>query len=397
MSEVVLSYRAASADVKAVRLLTDAFKRAAPLEFRKRGRTRTWDLHLPRPDGLARLEYELEVERTNGTTETVVDPENPLRASAPFGERSVLELDGYERPVWLDDDEAPAGTIEPLSIRSRLLRSEVGGSVWSAHGVDPDALLPLLVVHDGPEYAEHSLAAPHVRPPRRVELELPPFRAALLAPPGDRNETYSASTRYANALACGGRPRAPALAPTPDLAGAASGWARASARSPLLHAHRVQPGTLRRSLPAVRQLLPPATDAQELGFPRFERISRFVGGVLRADRRRADPDRDDVRPHRGERREQPRAPRRARAPALRRAAHEHPDAAQLDLVAGHASTRTSSRSWSGSGDEPARALDRRRDGARLRALGPPGARVPLGAGAARGSTRSAAWSTRSRR
>ena len=79
MSEVVLSYRAPSADVKAVRLRTDAFKRAAPLEFRKRGRTRTWELRVPRPDGLARLEYELEVERTNGTTETVVDPDNAHR------------------------------------------------------------------------------------------------------------------------------------------------------------------------------------------------------------------------------------------------------------------------------------------------------------------------------
>ena len=29
------------------------------------------------------------------------------------------------------------------------------------------------------------------------------------------------------------------------------------------------------------------TDSQELGFPRFERISRFIGGVLRADSARA--------------------------------------------------------------------------------------------------------------
>ena len=80
VSEVVLSFRAPSADVKAVRLRTEAFKRDRPLEFRRRGRTRTWELHMPRPDGVARLEYELEVERANGAKETVVDPENPLRA-----------------------------------------------------------------------------------------------------------------------------------------------------------------------------------------------------------------------------------------------------------------------------------------------------------------------------
>ena len=123
VSEVVLSYRAPSADVKAVRLRTDAYKRNAPPEFRRRGRTRTWELRVPRPDGLARLEYELEVERADGTTETVADPENPLRASAPFGERSVLELDGYERPVWLDDDEAPGrddrAPLDPVAAPAR--------------------------------------------------------------------------------------------------------------------------------------------------------------------------------------------------------------------------------------------------------------------------------------
>jgi enterochelin esterase family protein len=278
----MLSFRAPSADVKAVRLRTDAFKRAVPLEFRKRGRTRTWELRMPRPNGLARLEYELEVEHTDGTTETVVDPGNPLRASAPFGERSVLELDGYERPVWLDDDEAPAGAIEPFSIRSRLLRSEVGGSVWSANGVEPNALLPLLVVHDGPEYAEHSSLL-RMFDSAVAELELRPFRAALLAPPGDRNETYSASTRYSNALAWEVVPALREVAPTPDLPGARVGMGASLGALAAFHAHRVQRHLFGGLFLQSGSFFRRDTDPQESGFPRFERISRFVGSVLRAD------------------------------------------------------------------------------------------------------------------
>ena len=280
--EIVLSYRASTPDVRAVRLRTDAFKRQTPLEFRRRGRTRTWELRLPPPSEVARLEYQLEVERADGNTETLVDPLNPLRASAPFGERSVLELEGYERPVWIDDDEAPAGTIEPLSIRSRLLRSEVGGFIWSAHGVEPDAPLPLLVVHDGPEYAEHSSLL-RLFDSAIAELELKPFRAALVAPPGDRNETYSASTRYANALASEVVPGLRELAPTPDLPGARVGMGASLGALAAFHAHRVHRhlfgGLFLQSGSYFRR----ATDAQESSFPRFERIARFSGGVLRAE------------------------------------------------------------------------------------------------------------------
>ena len=51
--------------------------------------------------------------------------------------------------------------------------------------------------------------------------------------------------------------------------------ARAPPRAP------APPGELRRALPPVGQLLPPRRDAHERGFPRFERIARFVGGVHR--------------------------------------------------------------------------------------------------------------------
>ena len=279
---VTLAYRAPSTQVRSVRLHTDAFKRHGAVEFRRRGRTRNWELQLPVPEGVRRLEYRLEVEHDDGTSEWICDPANPLRASAPFGDRSVLELDGYEPPVWLDDEEAPPGTIEEFSTRSRLLRADVGGLVWSAHGAEPDAPLPLLVVHDGPEYAQHSLLL-RLFDSAIAELELRPFRAALLAPPGDRNEAYSASTRYANALAAEVVPALRELAPSPDLPGARVGMGASLGALAAFHAHRVHRHLFGGLFLQSGSFFRGSTDPQERGFGRFPRISRFVGGVLRAD------------------------------------------------------------------------------------------------------------------
>ena len=281
MSELTLAFRAPSTDVRAVRLLSDAFKRSAPLEFRRRGRTRTWELQLPRPDGLARLEYQLQLERADGTIERLVDPANPLRAGGPFGDRSVLEFERYEPPVWLDDEEAPAGKLEPFSFRSPHLRAEVSGELWSADGADPHTQLPLLLVHDGPEYAAHSSLL-RLFDSAVAELELRPFRAALLRPPGRRNETYSASTRYANALAREIVPRMAELAPTPDLTGARVAMGASLGALAAFHAHRLHRHLFGGLFLQSGSFFRRTTDPQESRFGRFERISRFVGGVLRA-------------------------------------------------------------------------------------------------------------------
>jgi len=278
--EIVLTYRAPTPDVRAVRLQTDAFKRSEPLEFSRRGRSRTWELRVPRPEALARMEYQFEVVR-DGDSECVCDPTNPLRASAPFGDRSVLEFDGYELPVWLDDEEAEPGTLEPISIRSRALRADVTGELWTAHGAAADASLPLLVVHDGPEYAEHASIL-RLFDSAIAELELRPFRAALLRPPGDRNETYAASTRYANALAGEVIPALRELAPSPDLPGARVGMGSSLGALAAFHAHRVHRHLFGGLFLQSGSFFRRTTDSQESSFGRFDRISRFVGAVLRA-------------------------------------------------------------------------------------------------------------------
>jgi enterochelin esterase-like enzyme len=283
VNELALSYRAPSADVRAVRLKAEAFKRREPVSFRRRGRSRTWELRLPAPEAVSRLEYRLEVEHAGGRLEIVCDPANPLRATSPFGDRSVLELDGYEPPVWLDDADAPAGAVEPFAVRSRTLRTGIAGLLWSAHGLERGTFAPLLVVHDGPEYSEHARLL-QMLDSAVAELEVRPFRAALLQPPGDRNETYSASTRYANALAREVVPALTALAPAPDLPGARIGMGASLGALAAFHAHRLHRHLFGALFLQSGSFFRRATDGQEAGFPRFVRVSRFVGSVVRADR-----------------------------------------------------------------------------------------------------------------
>lgn len=149
-----------------------------------------WELRLPRPP-LARLEYRLALTR-GSTVETVVDPGNPDTVVTAFGSRSVVAMPGYRPPGWL---AAPAvsGTVRDVRIVGEAAL-EVPLSVWSpatASDADP---MPLLLVHDGPEYSRlaaltqyaGAMIASGVLPPHRVALAEPVLRDAW----------YSASPQY---------------------------------------------------------------------------------------------------------------------------------------------------------------------------------------------------------
>jgi enterochelin esterase-like enzyme len=243
--------------LRAVRFRSELVKRGDPPEFHRRGRSLTWELELPRPVGVDRVEYLLELVHTDGRTELVTDPANPLAAPGPFGDKSVLELPGYRPPVWLDE-EAEAGAVEPFAVRSRLLHADVEGRIWTSAGAETEGPLPLLVVHDGPEYAEFS-GLTRMLDAAVAQLELPPMRAALLQPVR-RNELV------------------PALPPATSRVGMGASLGGLA----MLHAHRVHPelftGLFLQSGSFFRREL----DGYERDFARFERIARFVGGVRRA-------------------------------------------------------------------------------------------------------------------
>jgi enterochelin esterase family protein len=233
-----------------------------------------WRLELPRPDA-DRLEYLLEVTYRNGRRSTVPDPTNPLRAPGPFGDKSVLEFPGYAPPEWVADDEAAEGSVRELPLESVRLRGTVPAILWSAADTDPLRPLPLLIVHDGPEYAAYSSLVRLLD--HLVDFgEVPEMRAALVPPPGNRNEMYSASARYANALAADLVPAILGTAPSdrpPVLMGASLGALAA------LHAHFRNPGLAGGLFLQSGSFFRRAFDGGESGLKRFGRITRFVGHV----------------------------------------------------------------------------------------------------------------------
>jgi enterochelin esterase-like enzyme len=237
-----------------------------PHELSRRGTS--WELSARAPD-VARFEYQFELIDRRGRSEWVLDPSNPKTASGPWGDKSVWEEPGYEPPAWLHG--GPVGKPKRVAIPSRILRAELPALVW-AHP-DATAASPMLVAHDGPEYAEHSSLL-------TLLGGLPPLRATLIGPV-DRNETYSASARYSRALA---DEILPALPPAPVRIGLGASLGALA----LFHAHRrysdsfdalfLQSGSFFRR-----------AESYERNFPRYERIARFVGGIHRNRPERAIP------------------------------------------------------------------------------------------------------------
>ena len=252
-----MTFRLADPDRRyvAVRLCSDLRERHA---FRRAGDD--WVLEIDTP--LARLEYMLELEHGDGTSETVCDPANPERAPGAFGEKSVMLTPGYEPPAWLDADMVD-GHVEELSIRARGLGASVPVRLWSAGDG------PLLVAHDGPEFDRLGSLTRYCGAMIAAGA-LPPHRVALLAP-GNRDEWYSGSARYARALAADVMP---ALNPVDPVGIGASLGALA-----MLHAHVRRPfaGLFLQS----GSFFVLRHDAHEHRFPRFGRVVRVVRELKR--------------------------------------------------------------------------------------------------------------------
>ncbi|HET8755541.1 MAG TPA: hypothetical protein VFM58_06020 [Solirubrobacteraceae bacterium] len=252
-----MTFRFADPDGRyaAVRLCSDLH---GPRAFARAGDAWVLELDIP----LGRLEYELELEHADGVTETVLDPGNPQRAPGVFGEKSVALAPGYEPPAWLDAD-AVEGRIHDLSVRARGLATEMRVQIWDGGGA------PLLVAHDGPEY-DRLASLTRYSGAMIASGALPPHRVALLAP-GDRDEWYSASRRYARALATDVMR---ALDPVDPVGMGASLGALA-----MLHAHVRRPfaGLFLQS----GSFFELRHDAHEHRFSRFQRVIRAVRELKR--------------------------------------------------------------------------------------------------------------------
>jgi enterochelin esterase-like enzyme len=144
-----------------------------------------------------------------------------------------------------------------MSMRLRL--HDVGGGSRSR----------LLVVLDGPEYQRRMrLLTLLGRLAERGAVR--PHRVALVVPE-DRLETYSASARFARALAD----------ELSSLPGRRVGVGASLGALALLHLHRTRADVLSGLFLQSGSYFRRRSDRQEAGFARFGRVDRFVGTVLR--------------------------------------------------------------------------------------------------------------------
>jgi enterochelin esterase-like enzyme len=235
-----------------------------------------WELTWPRPPA-DRIEYMFEVRGADDTA-LIQDPQNPRSADGPFGPKSVIEFPGYQPPDWIAVEPDARGTIAELPLTSRMLRHTFPARVWTAPGLDEGVVAPVLVVHDGPEYAGYSLLT-HFLDVMVVAGEIPPLRAILI-PPVNRNEIYSGSARYARTFAHELLPGIVAALPVPHGRGARIGMGASLGALSMLHIHRTAPATFGGLYLQSGSFFRQRYDPQESGFIRFRRITRFTGRVL---------------------------------------------------------------------------------------------------------------------
>lgn len=237
-----------------------------------------WVLDLDRP-AVHRIEYAFELTHRDGGTELVLDPANGTISPGAFGDKSVVLLPGYEQPHWLGVDAA--GANRELAIPARALGTELPVRLWTPPEAADDEPLPLLVVHDGPEYDELAGLTSYLGA-MAIGEELPRVRAALLSP-GPRDDWYSANGAYTRALCLAVLPNLRSLVTTTSVVGIGASLGALA----MLHAQRRYTGTFDALFLQSGSFFHPRFDAHERRFPNYDRIERSVDGVLRAGGHRA--------------------------------------------------------------------------------------------------------------
>jgi enterochelin esterase family protein len=159
--------------------------------------TDVWTLVLDiRPE--ARVEYKLEVQRGDHT-ELIRDPLNPDHARDPFGANSVVRGFRYVKPEWTEEHgNARRGTVVDLELESKVFGGPRPYSVYLPARFREDRVYPLVVVHDGRDYADYASFIT-VLDNLIHRLEIPPLIAALIQSP-DRLAEYGANPDHGRHL-----------------------------------------------------------------------------------------------------------------------------------------------------------------------------------------------------
>jgi enterochelin esterase-like enzyme len=250
-----------------VRLLQDLPLAPGELEFHRNGER--FELTLDRPP-LSRLEYLLELRYPDGVAKVVTDPANPRLVPGAFGPKSVVEFPGYVPPSWLT---APGCRASARTFEVPALDGVLPVRLWAPAGTRDETELPLLVVHDGPEYDALASLTRYLGAGIRGRW-LPRLRAALLGP-GSRNAWYSANPRYARVLQTA---VLPAVASRVAV-GKRIGMGASLGALAMLHAYCRYPGCLDALFLQSGSFFTPDLDGQERRFPYYRRIVGFTADL----------------------------------------------------------------------------------------------------------------------
>jgi len=271
MSEPAVTFRLADPEhrLAGVRLVQDVRIPGDRLGFLRNGDR--WELVIERPP-VNRMEYLLELRHSDGGTETVLDPGNERQVAGAFGPKSVLEFPEYTPPRWLTSAAGP-GTVTDADVPVKALGAAVSVRVWSPADAQQDERLPLLVVHDGPEYDTLASLTRYLSAGVAGHW-LPRLRAALLSP-GPRNPWYSASMRYTRALCTTVLPAITGRVATTLRVGMGASLGALA----MLHAHCRYPDAFDALFLQSGSFFLPRFDSHERSFPYYRRVVRFVTEV----------------------------------------------------------------------------------------------------------------------
>jgi enterochelin esterase-like enzyme len=247
-----------------VRLQQEVRIPAGRLDFR--GVDRGWELVLGRPP-VARLEYLLELSYPDGESKVVLDPANPRQAAGAFGPKSVLEFPGYGAPAWLS---AAVGRGSTRTLEVPAADGVISVRLWAPAGTPDDAALPLLLVHDGPEYDALASITRYLSAGVKGKW-LPRLRAALLGP-GQRNAWYSANPWYARTLANAVLPAVTSRVAVSHRIGMGTSLGALA----MLHAYCRYPACFDALFLQSGSFFVPSLDSQEQRFPYYRRICGFI-------------------------------------------------------------------------------------------------------------------------
>jgi len=238
--------------------------------FRRNGDR--WVARIPAPP-VDRIEYLLVVQGSDGRESMVLDPNDPHRVDGVFGEHSVVELPAYKPPAWLATG-SPPWTAQPLAVGGASPELAVEGELLTPPGLGPDDPLPLLVVHDGPEYVRLVRLLDHLH---WLSDQDPSVRCRVLSlRPVVRDLAYSASSAYTATLVEEALPYARRLAVT---VGIPVGLGASLGALALAHAAATYPGTFAGLLCQSGSFFLQRYDAHERRWPHFDEVVRATADL----------------------------------------------------------------------------------------------------------------------